>query len=200
MRPPLRGLCEFPAWESEGILCTHMFCRPLQVAEFWHAIFPAESAAFAARFQSAFRYVCDEVPVDPSRLGSRYCAVVVLPHHRDKYELYVAVVMPDHVHLILTPLVDERLREIFSLMKIMRAIKGGSGRAINLRLGRHEPVWQEESFDHVLRSSEGLEAKSEYVLQNPVRRGLVADWREYRWAWQKPDRPIAKMKVEARNT
>ncbi len=60
--------------------------------------------------------------------------------HREKYELYVAVVMPDHVHLILTPLVDERLREIFSLMKIMQAIKGASGRAINLRLGRHEPV------------------------------------------------------------
>ncbi len=61
--------------------------------------------------------------------------------------------------------------------------------------------WQEESFDHVLRSSEGLEAKSAYVLQNPVRRGLVADWREYRWVWQRADRPIAEMKtVAARNT
>jgi REP element-mobilizing transposase RayT len=79
--------------------------------------------------------------------------------HRRKYELYVAIVMPDHVHMILTPLINERKREIFSLIEIMRGIKGASARAINECLGRHGPVWQEESFDHVLRSSEGLDAK-----------------------------------------
>jgi REP element-mobilizing transposase RayT len=120
--------------------------------------------------------------------------------HREKYELCVAVVMRDHVHLILTPLVDEQEQEIFSLMKIMQAIKGACGRAINLRLGGHGAVWQEESFDHVLRSSESLDAKIDCVLQNPARSGLVADWQEYRWAWQRADRPIAEMKVAARNT
>jgi REP element-mobilizing transposase RayT len=113
--------------------------------------------------------------------------------HRRKYELYVAVVMPDHVHLVLTPLLDEYERKIFSLTEIMQGIKGASGRSINQRLRRHGPVWQEESFDHVLRSSEGLDAKVEYVLQNPVRRGLVSDWREYPWVWRRPDQPIAKM-------
>ena len=61
--------------------------------------------------------------------------------------------------MILTPLINERKREIFSLIEIMRGIKGASARAINECLGRHGPVWQEESFDHVLRSSEGLDAK-----------------------------------------
>jgi REP element-mobilizing transposase RayT len=93
--------------------------------------------------------------------------------HRRQYELYVAVVMPDHVHLILTPLIDERRSQVFSLIEIMRGIKGASGREINRRVGRHGAVWQEESFDHVLRCSEGLDAKVEYVLQNPVRKGLV---------------------------
>ena len=122
--------------------------------------------------------------------------------HRKKYELYVAVVMPDHVHMILTPLVDRQRRQIFSLIQIMQGIKGSSARAINQKMGHHRPVWQEESFDHVLRSSEGLDAKVEYVLQNPVRRGLVGNWQEYRWAWQRPDRPVAEMKAEtqARNT
>ena len=73
--------------------------------------------------------------------------------------------MPDHVHLILTPLIDERRGEMFSLIRIMQSIKGSSARAINQRLRRNGPVWQEESFDHVLRSSEGLDAKIEYVLQ-----------------------------------
>lgn len=115
--------------------------------------------------------------------------------HRRKYELHVAVVMPDHVHVILTPLIDERRREIFSLIDIMRGIKGASGRAINQLLGRLGPVWQEESFDHVLRSSEGLDAKIEYVLQNPVRKRLVSDWQEYRWAWKRGSQPVAEMPI-----
>ena len=115
--------------------------------------------------------------------------------HGRKYELYVAVVMPDHVHVILTPLMNEQRREIFSLIEIMRGIKGSSGRAINTLLRRQGPAWQEESFDHVLRSSEGLEAKIEYVLQNPVRKGLRADWREYRWAWQRASQPVAEMRT-----
>jgi REP element-mobilizing transposase RayT len=109
--------------------------------------------------------------------------------------------MPNHVHMIFTPLVDDQRLEIFSLVKIMQEIKGSSGRAINQRMGRHGAVWQEESFDHVLRSSEGLDAKIDYILQNPVRSGLVADWREYQWAWQRADRPAAEMRVvSARNT
>ena len=96
-----------------------------------------------------------------------------------------AVVMPDHVHLILTPLIDERRKETFSLIEIMRGIKGAAGRRINQQMRRDGAVWQEESFDHVLRCSEGLDAKVEYVLQNPVRRRLVKDWRQYRWVWKR---------------
>jgi REP element-mobilizing transposase RayT len=115
--------------------------------------------------------------------------------HRRGYELYVAIVMPDHVHLILTPLVDEKRGQIFSLIEIMQGIKGSAGREINQRMGRHGAVWQEESFDHVLRCSEGLDAKVDYVLQNPVRKGLVDDWREYRWARRRVDKPVAEMRV-----
>ena len=113
--------------------------------------------------------------------------------HRKQYELYVAVVMPDHVHMILTPLIGERRQQIFSLIEIMRGIKGASARRINQQMRRQGAVWQEESFDHVLRCSEGLDAKVEYVLQNPVRMGLVYDWREYRWAWQRSEPAEAKM-------
>ena len=105
--------------------------------------------------------------------------------------------MPDHVHMILTPLIDKQRGETFSLMRITQSLKGASARAINQTLHYHGPVWQQESFDHVLRSSEGLDASFDYVLQNPVRRGLVRDWREYPWAWQRQDLPVAEMKVGA---
>ena len=109
-----------------------------------------------------------------------------LHDHGIRYSLHVAVVMPNHVHLILTPLTDQKRRLIVSLIETMRAIKGASARAINQRLRLHGAVWQEESFDHVLRSSENLDAKIDYILQNPVRAGLVRDWEMYPWVWRRP--------------
>ncbi|MGA2102616.1 MAG: transposase [Candidatus Sulfotelmatobacter sp.] len=102
-----------------------------------------------------------------------------------KFDLRVAIVMPDHVHMIFTPLIDYERTEVCSLAKIMDAIKGASAHKINKILGRKGRVWQPESFDHVLRSSESLDAKIEYVLSNPVRRGLVRNWRDYPWVWKK---------------
>src|SRR5438552_16693917 len=72
------------------------------------------------------------------------------------------------------------------MRKVAKAIKGTSTHAIDRKLHSHEAVWREESFDHVLRSSESLDAKIDYVLQNPVRKGLVRIAREYPWSWRKP--------------
>ncbi len=148
--------------------------------------FQRDSAPHFITFVTKLRWTLPPVARDIALASCRH-------DHRIKYELYVVVVMPDHVHIILTPLVDEQQRGMVSLVRIMQAIKGASARAINQSLARHGPVWQEESFDHVLRSSEGLDAKVDYVLQNPVRRGLARDWREYRWAWQRKDLPVAGM-------
>ena len=102
-----------------------------------------------------------------------------------KFDLRVAVVMPDHVHMIFTPLVNQQAMEIYSLGEIMDAVKGASAHRVNKALGRKGTVWQAESFDHVLRSSESLDAKIAYLLENPVRAGLVSDWTEYPWLWRK---------------
>jgi REP element-mobilizing transposase RayT len=107
--------------------------------------------------------------------------------HDRRYRLRVAVVMPDHVHVILTPLTDESRRTLISLVEIMKAIKGASAHAINRHAGNHGAIWQEESFDRVVRSSENLDAKIAYILENPVRSGLVRDWREYKWIWRDPE-------------
>ena len=103
----------------------------------------------------------------------------------NKFDLRVAAVMPDHVHMIFTPLVDQQAMEVGSLVKIMDAIKGASAHKVNKVLGRKGRLWQPESFDHVLRSSESLDARIEYILENPVRLGLVAWWADYPWLWKK---------------
>jgi REP element-mobilizing transposase RayT len=98
--------------------------------------------------------------------------------------------MPDHVHVILIPLVDEKEQRTWAMPEILDAVKGASAHLINKNLSRRGPVWQQESFDPVLRSSESLEAKIQYVRDNPVRRGLVVDSAEYRWLWyHEPENP-----------
>jgi len=98
-----------------------------------------------------------------------------------KIDLQASVVMPDHVHLIFTPLVDQAEMEVCSLGKIMHSIKGASAHKVNQALKRKGKVWQTESFDHVLRPLESLEQKIQYLLENPLRRGLVCRWQEYPW-------------------
>ena len=109
-----------------------------------------------------------------------------------KLDLHVAVVMPDHVHIIFTPLINQSAREVYSLAEIMDAIKGASAHKINRLLSRKGKLWQTESYDRVLRSSEKLDEKITYILDNPVRKGLVSNWREYRWLWWKePANPFS---------
>jgi REP element-mobilizing transposase RayT len=111
---------------------------------------------------------------------------IVLRHclhdHGVKAHVHAVVVMLDHVHLLLTPLRDSG-GVPYSLVEILQGIKGASAHSVNRVLQRSGPVWQEESFDHVLRSGEGFEEKLEYIRQNPVRRGLVTRPEEYRWLW-----------------
>jgi REP element-mobilizing transposase RayT len=90
--------------------------------------------------------------------------------------------MPDHVHLVLQALLDQNGCE-FSISEILKAIKGASAHRINKALRRKGSLWQEESFDHVIRKSEDVNAKMAYVLQNPVRKGFVQRARDYRWVW-----------------
>jgi REP element-mobilizing transposase RayT len=111
---------------------------------------------------------------------------VILEHclydNGKKIDLHAAVVMPEHVHLLFTPLHDPEGWP-FSLLQIMKGLKGASARSVNRAMRVLGPVWQEESFDHVLRSNESMQEKIEYIRQNPVRRGLVKKSEDYPWLW-----------------
>jgi REP element-mobilizing transposase RayT len=101
-----------------------------------------------------------------------------------KCALFAAAVMPDHVHLICIPLSDHG--GVFAIPEITQSIKSESAHRINKALGRTGHVWQDESFDHVLRSDESLQQKAAYILTNPVRAGLVRNVVDYRWLWWDP--------------
>jgi REP element-mobilizing transposase RayT len=102
-----------------------------------------------------------------------------------RIRLLAAVVMPDHVHLMLVPLRD-RDGWPFPLVDILQCLKSVTAHRINKLFGRSGPLWEEESFDHVLRSHESLKMKCEYIRQNPVVGGLVQKPEEYRWLMVDP--------------
>ncbi len=96
--------------------------------------------------------------------------------------IHAVVIMPDHVHLLFTAQRDTA-GWTFALPEILSAIKGSSARSINRLGGRTGPVWQDESFDHVLRGDETLRKTVDYIGQNPVRKGLVDKPGDYEWLW-----------------
>ena len=107
----------------------------------------------------------------------------IVAQHRQLFFLFTAIVMPDHVHAVLEPAMDEKGQTI-ALAFILQRIKGASSRGINLALNRRGKVWQDESHDHEIRGDESLRQKCEYIAENPVRAGLVNTPDEYRWLWR----------------
>jgi putative transposase len=97
-------------------------------------------------------------------------------HYRDAkvYTLEAYCVMPNHVHLVCTPLTDNG--EVFPLSKILHSLKGYTARQANLALGLEGEFWQHESYDHVVRDNAELPRIIEYVLMNPIRAGLAPKW------------------------
>src|SRR5215471_14139294 len=99
-----------------------------------------------------------------------------------KIELHAAVVMPEHVHMIFSALQDSEGYQ-YTFAEILGPLKGYTAHEINKKIRRHGTVWQDESFDHILRTEEKLEDRIEYLRQNPVRRGLVKRPEDYKWLW-----------------
>jgi len=114
-----------------------------------------------------------------------------LHDHGSKMHVHGAVVMPDHVHMVLTPLWDAR-GYLYTLGEITNGIKGASAHSVNRMLRRKGPVWQDESFDRVLRCNEAVRAKVEYICTNPVRKGLCQNPDEYPWLWREGIEGVAQ--------
>jgi REP element-mobilizing transposase RayT len=98
-----------------------------------------------------------------------------------KYELLCYCIMPNHVHLI----IKDVERSAAPLYKVLQSLKSYTSRQSNLLLQREGAFWQEESYDHVVRTGEELERTIWYVLHNPAKAGLVDSWEKWKWSYVK---------------
>lgn len=81
-------------------------------------------------------------------------------HTTQRWILNILLLMPDHLHLIAAFPGDEEMSTVIGNWKRLTARRAGVD-------------WQRNYFDHRIRADEGLEQKTEYIRQNPVRAGLV---------------------------
>ncbi|MBN1396818.1 MAG: transposase [Bacteroidetes bacterium] len=93
------------------------------------------------------------------------------------YDCYATIVMPDHVHLLLQPM------EGITLSRIMHGIKGVSAHKINQYRNTKGSIWQEESFDRIVRDGNEFDEKLNYMYNNPIKKGLIEEPETYIGWW-----------------
>ncbi|OGO52409.1 MAG: hypothetical protein A2148_05790 [Chloroflexi bacterium RBG_16_68_14] len=94
------------------------------------------------------------------------------------FDLHAYCFMPDHLHVLVSGGADSRLTDFVRLFKQL------SGYAAKQKLSA--PLWQISYYDHVLRREEDLAQVARYIWSNPVRAGLVDDFRQYPYAGPRP--------------
>lgn len=113
------------------------------------------------------------------------------------YDLHCYCIMPNHVHMLIDTMqqlvlpdytiLNEIPEDYVQLHKIMKRIKGSSARLANLALGRSGTFWQKDSYDHFVRNEQEWRNIVVYILNNPVKAGLVSDWESWPFTYLKPD-------------
>jgi len=93
---------------------------------------------------------------------------------KNKIIIPVYCFMPDHQHIIITGTHDDA-----DLIKIITEYKQKTG--FWLSKNRVGIRWQKDFYDHIIKKNEDLSTQVRYILDNPVRKGIVSHWHEYRY-------------------
>lgn len=92
--------------------------------------------------------------------------------NRLKCDAYVYLFMPDHCHFLIQGNSDDS-----NLLSFMKDFKQQSGYWFYKNIS--DVSWQKDFYDHILRKNEDINKQVSYILENPIRKGLVSNWKEY---------------------
>jgi putative transposase len=146
-----------------------------------HRVFPPDSVSRSGKAFVAMDRLLDRGAIGPLYLSRPEVADLVVAalqtgeRKLGRYQLHAYVVMPNHVHLLVTPKVVAT--------KWLAPLKGFSAYRINELLARHgQPFWQDESYDHLVRSEAEFDRIRSYIEDNPVKAGLVSQAQQHPWS------------------
>jgi putative transposase len=116
-------------------------------------------------------------------------------HYQDgkDYDLAAYCIMPNHVHVVFgigDHGIFETIEQTHTLSdkkisQIMHSLKGYTSKEANRILGRSGPFWEDESYDHVIQNDYELERIVSYILDNPVKSGLVENREDWKWSYSR---------------
>jgi putative transposase len=114
-------------------------------------------------------------PFRDDHVAAMVCENVEFYCQKLAYRLYGYTLMPDHLHVLLSPPASER-----QLGYWVDVFKSYTTNRFH-ELGYRGPLWQPSAHDHVCGDEETAEAVLTYIVNNPVRAGLVARWQDWPW-------------------
>jgi putative transposase len=167
-----------PHWDLVG--------HPLFVTFRLHGSLPANREFPPAQLTSGKAFVALDRILDRATSGPQYLRIseiaelvvrCILDGERrfNRYEVHSFAVMPNHAHVLVTPRVETT--------RWLGPLKGFTAHEANKILCRSgQPFWQDESYDHLVRSSVEFDRIQSYIENNPVKAGLVAQPENWRWS------------------
>lgn len=146
-----------------------------------------QSYARQRRYFGAFDSLLD-AESGPTWLRQPKIAAVVVEalHFRAsrEYTLWAYCLMANHVHLLVS-LLDTTVQPLY---RTLQSLKARTARRCNELLGRSDAAfWQAESYDHYVRDAAEMDRIVAYILNNPVKAGLVEDWTKWPHTYLNPD-------------
>ena len=187
----------FVTFRLAGSLPRQAFERLKAACEAGHARLEKTRGAArqAALIQAQKRYFAQvDAYLDSARHGPRWltqseCAAIVMEclHELDPahYHLHAFCLMSNHIHLLFDqegipePPARRDGKTYTALSQVLRLLKGKTAALCNRQLGRKGAFWQHESYDHVVRNVREYERIQAYIVNNPVRAGLVENWQDW---------------------
>ena len=117
----------------------------------------------------------------------------ILYRDGEQYNLICFTIMPNHVHMVFSPLITAQPGKAhnkgksgkYLLSPIMESLKKYTAGEANNMLGRSGAFWQHESYDRVVRDGNELQGIIKYVLNNPVKAGLTDRPELWKWSYVK---------------
>ncbi len=118
-----------------------------------------------------------DVALKDDQLAAVICQSIENACELRRYRLLGYCLMPDHLHVLLSPARSDK-----PVGDWLRDFKSYTTNRF-MRRGGKPPLWQRSAHDRVCRSEETAEAILAYIIENPVRTGLVDRWQD--WPWTK---------------
>jgi putative transposase len=108
-----------------------------------------------------------------ARVAELFLTTLFSYRDRGMFRIHEFVLMPNHLHILLTPAPD------ITIERAVQFIKGGFSYRAGKELGMSREMWQRGYVDHRIRNAEGYSQHREYIRSNPVRAHLASAPEEY---------------------